>query len=98
MKKLAGNPYLKADTNKIFIDSVPLNELIEKFETPFMVLIENRIRDNINTFKEIFNSVFSEFQCFYSIKSNYLDSVLKIISSEDVEISLLLTIMLLFPN
>jgi len=83
MKKLAGNPYLKVDTNKIFIDSVPLNELIEKFETPFMILIENRIRDNINTFKEIFNSVFSEFQCFYSIKSNYLESVLKIISSED---------------
>lgn len=82
MKNIAGNRYLKEDGRKIYIDSLELNDLIKTFKTPFMVFIENRIRDNIHDFNEVFNSIFEKYEGFYSFKANYLFSILKIISSE----------------
>jgi diaminopimelate decarboxylase len=84
MKKISGNPYIIRKNGKIFIDSLPLDDLMEKFKTPFLVFLENRIRDNVKTFNDIFNKVFDNFQCFYSIKANYLLEICKIISSEGV--------------
>jgi len=84
MKKIAGNPYIIRKNGKIFLDSLPLDDLIEKFETPILVFLENRIRDNVKTFNNIFNEIFDNFQCFYSIKANYLLEICKIMSSEGV--------------
>ncbi len=84
MKKISGNPYIIKKEGKIFIDSLPLDDLIEKFETPFLVFLENRVRDNVKIFNDIFNEIFDNFQCFYSIKANYLLEICKIMSSEGV--------------
>ncbi len=84
MKKLAGNPYLKKENNKILIDLVPIDEFLKKSQTPIMVFLENRIRDNINTFKNVFSSVFKNFSCYYSFKANYLPEICNIVSSEGI--------------
>ncbi|MFW9825172.1 MAG: hypothetical protein ACFFE4_19680, partial [Candidatus Thorarchaeota archaeon] len=72
MKKISGNPLIVRKNSKIIIDSVPLDNLIERFETPFMIFLENRIRDNINSFNIIFSEIFENFQSYYSMKANYL--------------------------
>jgi len=84
MKKISGNPYLLRKNGKIFIDSIPLDDLLEKFETPFLLFLENRIRDNVKSFNDIFNEIFDNFHCYYSLKANYLLEICKIISSEGV--------------
>lgn len=84
MKNISGNPYLKKEGNEVFIDSVPLNEFLKISNTPIMIFLENRIRDNINAFKSVFNSIFKNFECFYSFKANYLTEICNIIKSEDI--------------
>jgi len=88
MKKISGNPYIIRKDGKVIIDSVPLDDLIEIFETPLMVFIENRIRDNVKSFNEVFNEIFDNFHCFYSMKANYLLEICKIINSEGVGVKI----------
>jgi len=84
MKKIAGNDYLKKEKETILIDLVPLNSVLQNSPTPIMIFLENKIRDNVNLFKNVFNSVFKNFQCYYSFKANYLPEICKIIHSEKV--------------
>ncbi len=84
MKNIAGNPYLKKENNKVLIDLIPVDEFLKKYKTPIMVFLENRIRDNINTFKNVFESTIKNFKCFYSLKANYLPEICKIICSEGI--------------
>jgi diaminopimelate decarboxylase len=88
MKKISGNPYIIRKNRKIIIDSLPLDDLVEKFETPLLIFLENRIRDNIKNFNDIFNEIFDNFQCFYSMKANYLLEICKIISSEGIGVKI----------
>jgi diaminopimelate decarboxylase len=84
MKKISGNPYLLRTNKKILIDSIPLNDLIEEYKTPLLIFLEERIRDNIKSFFNFFNEEFENFQCFYSLKANYLTEVCKIVCSEGI--------------
>ena len=84
MKKIAGNNYLKKEKEKVLIDSIPLDNFLKESATPIMIFLENKIRDNINTFNDVFNSVFNNFQCFYSLKANYLPEICEIIHSEKI--------------
>jgi diaminopimelate decarboxylase len=84
MRKIAGNPFLKNKNGRIFIDSVPFDEITKKFKTPLLIFIENRIRENIKTFINVFRSEFDNFQCYYSFKANYLPEICKIILSEGI--------------
>ena len=84
MKKIAGNNYLKKEKEKVLIDSIPLDNFLKESTTPIMIFLENKIRDNINTFNDVFNSVFNNFQCFYSLKANYLPEICEIIHSEKI--------------
>jgi len=84
MKNISGNPFLKKESGKIFIDKVPLDEILNKFKTPLMIFLENRIRANIRTFTNIFRSEFENFHCFYSFKANYLSEICKIVHSEGI--------------
>lgn len=81
---IAGNKYLLKKDNLITFDSVSLRTLLEEAKTPLMVLLENKIRDNIQTFNKIFNSVFGNYQGFYSFKANFLPEVCRIIQSEGI--------------
>jgi len=82
LKTIAGNKYILNKDNLINFDSVPLRTILEESKTPLMVLLENKIRDNIHTFNKIFKSVFSNYQGFYSFKANFLPEVCRIIQSE----------------
>jgi diaminopimelate decarboxylase len=84
MKKLAGNPYLKVKQEEIFIDSVPLDFLLRVYDTPLMIFIENRIKDNIKRFNGVFSEIFDNYQGFYSVKANFLPSINKVISKEKI--------------
>jgi len=84
MNYIAGNPYLINENGVLLIDSVPVDVFFKENTTPFFIFIEKRIRDNVNTFREIFSSIFQEFECFYSFKANYLPEICKIIQSENI--------------
>ncbi len=89
MKKISGNPFLKKENGKIFIDLVPLEDLIKKYKTPILIFLENRIRDNIKSFRNVFNTEFKRFKCFYSLKANFLPEICKIIYSEGIGVELI---------
>ncbi len=84
MKNISGNPYLTSDSDGIFIDSVSFSEIVKQFKTPLLIFLENRIRENIKTFINVFSSEFENFQCFYSFKANFLSEICKIVLSEGV--------------
>jgi diaminopimelate decarboxylase len=104
MKIIAGNPYLKKKGNKIFIDQVPFEQIIERSEFPLMIFLENRVRDNIKTFNRVFNKTFKNFQGFYSFKANFLPEICEIVLSEGLGAELIgllelnLAIKLGFPS
>ncbi|MFX0000863.1 MAG: diaminopimelate decarboxylase family protein [Candidatus Hodarchaeota archaeon] len=84
MKNISGNPFIKKDNGNIIIDSINFNEILKKFKTPLLIFLENRIRDNIKTFINVFSSEFKDFQCFYSFKANFLSEICKIVLSEGI--------------
>jgi len=84
LKKISGNPYLNKKEGKSLIDTIPLNDVLRNSTTPLMIFLENRVRDNINSFCKVFKSVFKNFQCFYSFKANFLPEICKIIQSEGI--------------
>lgn len=84
MKYISGNPYLIKKNDKLFIDSVQLDEIVKKYKTPSLIFIKNRIKANINTFRSIFNEVFENFNCYYSLKANFLPDICKVVSNEGI--------------
>ena len=82
MKTISGNPYLIKKDGALLVDKISLNELLKTYSTPFMIFLENRIRNNINTFLKVFESTFDNAQCFYSFKANFLPEICNIIQSE----------------
>ena len=82
LKKISGNPYLNKKEGELLIDSILLNEVLKTYTTPLIIFLENRVRNNINTFNKVFKSVFNNFQCFYSFKANFLPEICNIIQSE----------------
>jgi len=82
LKKISGNPYLNKKEGVLLIDNTLLNEILKTYTTPLMIFLENRVRNNINTFRKVFKSVFNNFQCFYSFKANFLPEICNIVQSE----------------
>jgi len=69
MKIIAGNKYLKKRENQIFFDLIPLDDILKLSKTPFMIFLENKIRDNIRSFSDTMTSVFPNFQDLFRISS-----------------------------
>jgi len=84
MRNISGNPYITKENSEVYLDSVPLNEIVKRFKTPLLVFLENRIRDNIKTFVDVFSSEINNFHCHYSFKANYLSEICKIVLSEGI--------------
>ncbi len=84
LKKISGNPYLNKKEGELLIDGILLNEVLKTNTTPLIIFLENRVRDNINTFNKVFKSVFNNFQCFYSFRANFLPEICNIVQSEGV--------------
>ncbi len=82
LKRISGNPYLKKKEGALLIDEVLLNEILKTYTTPVIIFLENRVRNNINTFLKVFKSVFNNFQCLYSFKANFLPEICHLVQSE----------------
>ncbi|MFX0057268.1 MAG: diaminopimelate decarboxylase family protein [Candidatus Hodarchaeota archaeon] len=82
MKKISGNPYLQKMENKITIDQVLIEQILEISDLPVMIFLENRIRDNIKNFNYVFKKTFNNYEGFYSFKANFLPEICEIIQSE----------------
>ncbi len=85
MKFISGNPFLNKVDGKIYIDHIPLERILRDFRTPLMILLENRLIENLTTFKSVFNSVFSnkKFEGFYSFKANFLPEICEVVCAND---------------
>lgn len=84
MKKISGNPFLKKEGGKVLIDLIYLEDILNKFKTPLLIFLENRIRDNIKSFIDVISSEFNDFECYYSFKANFLPDICNIICSERI--------------
>jgi len=84
MRTISGNPYLIKEEGNIYLDDILLNEIVKRFKTPLLIFLENRIRDNIKTFNDVFNLEFDNFHCYYSFKANFLSEICKIVLSEGI--------------
>jgi diaminopimelate decarboxylase len=84
MKNISGNPFIIKKDGNIYLEDISLNEIVKRYKTPILIFLENRIRGNMKTFNNIFNSVFDDFRCYYSFKANYLSEICKIALSEGI--------------
>ncbi|MBI4232532.1 diaminopimelate decarboxylase [Candidatus Peregrinibacteria bacterium] len=57
-------------------------EAVERFETPFFLYEEARIRDNCRRFKGAFDRHFDDFWPIYAVKANANPAVLRVIADE----------------
>jgi len=84
MKKISGNPFLKREGGKVLIDLIYLGDILNKFKTPLLIFLENRIRNNIKSFIDVISSEFNNYECYYSFKANFLPDICNIICSERI--------------
>jgi len=82
LKKISGNPYLNKKEGELLIDNILLKEVLQTYTTPLIIFLENRVRNNINTFNKVFKAVINNYQCFYSFKANFLPEICNIVQSE----------------
>lgn len=104
LKKLSGNPHLIKKDGKLLICDILASEIFKNKQTPFMIFFANRVKNNINSFCRVFQSLFDNFQCFYSFKANFLPDICRIVQSEGVGAELIglpelkLALKLRFPS
>lgn len=71
--------------NVIYYPKEGVAKAVQKFETPFFVYEEKRLRENCKNLKGSFTKYFPNFQALYAVKANSNPEVLKIIISEGFE-------------
>ncbi len=104
LKKLSGNPHLIKKDGKLLIDGIEATKILKNARTPLMIFFAERVKNNIHSFCRAFQSVFDNFQCFYSFKANYLPDICRIVKSEGVGAELIglpelkLALKLQFPS
>lgn len=81
--QLFGNPYVNIINNQLVIDKVPVNLIATQYGTPTFIFLSNKIRDNIQKIKHIFQEIFPNSLGFYSTKANYLQEILRIVNQEE---------------
>lgn len=84
MKKISGNQYIKKKGNIIYLDGIEMAHISKYSDTPIMIFLEARIRDNIRNFKNLIEKEFKKASIFYSFKANYLYEICEIIKSEGI--------------
>ncbi len=84
MKKIGGNDLIKRVNGKIYLDNKPFESFLNNEDDPLMIFLENRLRNNLKTFQEVFSKIFDNFRGFYSYKANFLSEICKIVNSEGI--------------
>ncbi|MHA1641329.1 MAG: diaminopimelate decarboxylase family protein [Promethearchaeota archaeon] len=87
-KPISGNQYLMKDGKNVWLDDIKLDDFIKCTELPIMVILENRIRENIKSFIQTFTSTIPNTECFYSVKANFLPKVIKVIAREGIGVEI----------
>lgn len=64
-------------------DQIPINQIINKFNTPVMVFSEKRLIDNYNAFNKAFKRFYPNTEIYYSIKTNFEVQILKTLHDLD---------------
>ena len=72
------NKYLSYNKNKLFLEGVALENLVEKFETPLFCYSISQIEHNFNELKKSFKKI-KPLIC-YALKANFNDNIIKILS------------------
>ena len=66
------------------IDNNTISKLAEKYGSPFFLLNENKIKENIELFRESFSKYRGKFTLGYSTKTNPQIGILKIMKKYDI--------------
>ncbi|MHA1391897.1 MAG: hypothetical protein ACTSRZ_00205 [Promethearchaeota archaeon] len=82
--KIFGNNFITNRNGDIFLDEVPAKAISERFQTPLFIYLKKRIKQNIHFIKRFANDYFNSYKIFYSVKSNYIPDILRIIGDEKV--------------
>ena len=72
------NKYLSYNKNKLFLEDVALENLVEKFETPLFCYSISQIEHNFNELNNAFKKI-KPLIC-YALKANFNDNIIKILS------------------
>lgn len=73
---------LKYKDGVLFFNDMNMNEIAERYETPFYILNENGIRKRYRKIKELIDSEYERNAIHYAVKANSNIAVLKILHSE----------------
>lgn len=74
--------FLESRGGILYIDGVSVIELADKFDTPFYVLIENRIRENFRRLRGALLKHYDKVRIYYSAKANTSLAVLGMLRDE----------------
>ncbi len=69
-------------TPKTHIDGVKVSDLLEEYGSPLFVMSEQKIRENIQSAKRIFETRYPKVQFAWSYKTNYLNAVCNVFHQE----------------
>ena len=72
----------KENKNVVYLPTADIKKAVKKFETPFFIYEEKKIRDNCRKFSQTFADKFPGFSPLFAIKANTNPDLLKIIFSE----------------
>ncbi len=73
------NKYLSYNKNKLFLEDIALENLVEKFDTPLFCYSVSQIEHNFTELKKSFNKV-KPLIC-YALKANFNSNIIKILSN-----------------
>lgn len=76
-KNLFGNKYVNIINGSLCLDHFQVSDIGARYGTPSFIFLLDKVKDNIQKISTVFSAIFPESQGFYSVKSNYLDPILK---------------------
>jgi diaminopimelate decarboxylase len=88
-KTLFGNNLVRNTTDGIIIDEIPLKKLLKEIQTPFYIILQEKIRRNLKILQDMVEEVFDFPHIAYSVKANYMDVVLKEVNNNGFHFELI---------
>lgn len=85
MRKLFDNDFITLRDDLIYIEEIPIFTLCSTQKTPFFIFSKSRIIQNIKSINEIIKEFDINLQLYYSVKSNYIPEILKIINETNTK-------------
>lgn len=71
------NSGINISKSQVKFDSVPIQKIVDKFQTPVMIFSEKRLIDNYALFEKSFQKYYPNTNVYYSIKTNFEIQILR---------------------